>query len=140
MSPTQNKPVILLVDDSESDRRLTADALADSGVEHDLHWVGDGLAALAFLRGEGPHAGAPRPDLVLLDLRMPVLDGGEVLEEIARDPALRGLRVVVQTTSDSDVDLVKTWELGAQHFVRKPVTAENVLAALTDTRADGMPW
>jgi two-component system response regulator len=73
---------------------------------------------------------------------MPVLDGGEVLEAISADPALRHLTVVVQTTSESDVDLVKTWELGAVHFVRKPLDVEKIAAIVAGRggRTVGMPW
>ena len=123
MEAAARTPVVLLIDDSASDRRIAADALAACGMEVELHEAVDGARGLAFLRREGEHADAPRPDVVLLDLRMPGLDGGEVLEAIAADPDLRTLRVVVQTTSDDDVDVVKVWELGAVHFVRKPVDA-----------------
>ena len=142
MAETSRRTVVLLVDDSPSDRRIATDALLDSGHAHELHWVADGLTALAFLRREGEFASAPRPDLVLLDLRMPGLDGGGVLEEIYRDPELRSLAVVVQTSSDSDVDLVKAWELGALHFIRKPLDAESVGALLSNPVGplEASPW
>lgn len=118
--------IVLIVDDNPADRRLATDALADAGFPADVHEAGDGAEALAFLRDPE----TPRPHLVLLDLRMGGMDGTEFLEHVYADEGLRGLNVVVQTTSDSDVEMVKVWELGARHFVRKPLTSESLAAAL----------
>lgn len=132
--------VILLADDNRSDRRLVEEALKESGQPHELHSVEDGDSVLAFLRGEGEHAGAPRPDLVLLDLRMPGLDGGEVLEAMYRDSALHGIAVVVQSSSDSDIDLVKAFELGALRYVTKPVNAEKLAPVLRGAANGHIEW
>ena len=127
--------VVLIVDDSPSDRRMATDALADAGFPADIHYAADGAEALAFLRDPA----MPRPHLVLLDLRMAGMEGTEFLEMVHADPELRGLNVIVQTTSESDVDNVKVWELGARHFVRKPLTGDALGAVLRgeDAEQDG---
>ena len=128
------------MDDSPADRRIAADALADAGFPAEVHEAANGAEALAHLRDPA----APRPHLVLLDLRMPGMEGPEFLQEVRADPDLKGLNVIVQTTSDSDVDLVKVWELGARHFVRKPVTAESLGAVLRgepgEERGSAVSW
>jgi two-component system, chemotaxis family, response regulator Rcp1 len=112
---------ILLVEDSPSDVDLTKEALAEAKVLNHLHVVGDGVAALAFLRREGPYASAPVPDLILLDLNLPKKDGREVLAEIKADPALRRIPVVILTTSQADEDILQSYDLHANCYVTKPV-------------------
>ena len=116
------RPVdILLVDDSPADVDLTREALRDARMLNRMFVVGDGVEALAFLRREGPHADAPRPDLILLDLNMPRMNGREVLAEIKSDPKLRRIPVVILTTSQAETDILQTYDLHANCFVTKPV-------------------
>lgn len=112
---------ILLVEDSPGDVVLTAEALRDARVANELHVARDGEEAMRFLRGEGEHAGAPRPDLVLLDLNLPRMDGKEVLAAMRADPALAGIPVVVLTTSTRDADILDAYDLRANAYVSKPV-------------------
>src|ERR1700676_2273606 len=96
---------VLLVEDSAGDVRLTREAFRDAKVHINLHVASDGAEAMAFLRREGKHANAPRPDLVLLDLNLPKKDGREVLEEVKESPALKCIPVVILTTSASAADI-----------------------------------
>lgn len=112
---------ILLVEDSPADVDLTREALADAKVHNNLHVVGDGVEALAFLRHEGRYADAPHPDLILLDLNLPKKDGREVLAEIKADPLLRRMPVVVLTTSAAEQDILQSYDLHANCYVTKPV-------------------
>ena len=113
--------VILLVEDDQADVELTQYTIAKAKVLVNLHVVGDGVEALAFLRREGKYADAPRPDLILLDLNMPRMDGRAFLSEMRADDNLRGIPVVVLTTSQSDEDILKSYKLGANCYVTKPV-------------------
>jgi CheY-like chemotaxis protein len=115
-------PVIelLIVEDDPGDVLLTREALSGSQVPHNLSVVGDGEAAVAYLRQEGEHADALRPDLVLLDLNLPRLDGHEVLTRIKTDRALRMIPVVVLTTSNSRDDVRRSYDLHANAYVTKP--------------------
>lgn len=120
--PTRAQPIeILLVEDSPSDVDLTREALEDTKVHNNLSVVGDGVEALAFLRKEGQFADAPHPDLILLDLNLPKKDGREVLAEIKADPTLRRIPVVVLTTSEAEQDIVESYNLHANCYVKKPV-------------------
>lgn len=112
---------VLLVEDSVDDVELTLEALKDSKVRMDVHVVSDGLAAMKFLRREGEYADRSRPDLVLLDLNLPLMDGREVLREIRHDPDLTDLPVVVLTTSQSEEDICKAYKLHANCYIAKPV-------------------
>lgn len=128
--------VILLAEDDADDRLLTQDALAESQLVADLRFVENGTELLdyLFLRGKfAEPASAPRPQLILLDLNMPRMDGREVLEKIKADPAHRRIPVVVLTTSRADTDIARIYELGANSFISKPVRFEalvNVMKAL----------
>src|SRR5919206_4910938 len=103
---SHGKPIeILLVEDNPGDVRLTVEALKDAKVHNNLHVAKDGVEAMSFLRREGAHAGAPRPDLILLDLNLPKKDGREVLEEIKEDMGLRRIPVVILTTSEAEMDI-----------------------------------
>jgi CheY-like chemotaxis protein len=113
--------VILLVEDDPADVELTQYTIAKSKVLIDLQVVGDGVEALAFLRGQGKYAGAPRPDLILLDLNMPRMDGRTFLSEMRTDKSLRTIPVVVLTTSQTEEDIFKSYQLGANCFITKPV-------------------
>src|SRR5947207_2373816 len=123
--PDAARPItILLADDDEEDRMLTADALAESRVVNDLRFVEDGEELLDYLYGRGkfsgPHA-APAPGLILLELNMPRKDGREALREIKADPELRRIPVIVLTTSKAEEDIYRTYDLGANSFISKPV-------------------
>lgn len=122
--------VILAVEDDEQDLELLRIALEPAGGAVALEAVGDGAAALAFLRGEGAYAGKPRPQLVLLDLNLPRMDGRAFLAERGGDPALRAIPVVVLTTSASARDAEDCYGLGANCFVTKPVGFDEYCAAL----------
>jgi CheY-like chemotaxis protein len=115
---------ILLVDDSAADVDLTREALRDARMLNRMFVVGDGVEALAFLRREGSHTDAPRPDLILLDLNMPRMNGREVLAEIKSDPKLRRIPVVILTTSQAETDILQTYDLHANCYVTKPVELE----------------
>jgi CheY-like chemotaxis protein len=124
MKPEGKPIVILLADDDEEDRMLTSDALTESRVTNDLRFVTDGDELLDYLyrRGNFSDAGsAPRPGLILLDLNMPRKDGREALREIKADPDLRRIPVIILTTSKAEEDIYRTYDLGANSFITKPV-------------------
>jgi two-component system response regulator len=118
---------ILLVEDNPGDVRLTREALKDSKILNRLSVVGDGMEAMAFLRREGEYADVPRPDLVLLDLNLPKKDGRSVLKEIKEDPILRRIPVVILTTSLSEQDIIKTYDLYANCYINKPVDLDQFI-------------
>lgn len=116
---------ILYADDDEDDRMLTRDALRESRLANTLFTVHDGEELVDFLKHRGKFADeakAPRPDIILLDLQMPRKNGREALEEIKKDPELRRIPVVILTTSKSEEDIVRTYDLGASSYITKPVT------------------
>jgi CheY-like chemotaxis protein len=116
------KPIeILLVEDNPGDADLAREALAVGKVRNLLHHVGDGLAAMDFLRRRGQYARVPRPDLILLDLNMPKKDGREVLAEIKSDADLKRIPVVILTTSKAEEDILKSYNLHANCFITKPI-------------------
>lgn len=115
---------ILLVEDDPGDVELTLEVLEFAKVKVNINNVEDGIKALQFLRNEAEYQDAPRPDLILLDLNMPRMDGRETLEEIKKDINLRLIPVVILTTSDSDEDVVKSYTLGASCYITKPVGLE----------------
>jgi CheY-like chemotaxis protein len=125
---------ILLADDDEEDRELTRDALQDSKLANDMRFVCDGQELLDYLRREGPYADpaidAPRPGIILLDLNMPKMDGREALAEIKADPSLRGIPVVVLTTSSDEQDVMRSYDLGSSSFITKPVTFAGLVDAM----------
>ncbi|MCG8418756.1 MAG: response regulator [Proteobacteria bacterium] len=112
---------ILLVEDNPADVDLTVETLELAKIRNRLHVVRDGVEALQFLRREGNFADVSRPDLILLDLNLPKKDGREVLGELKQDPELRSIPVVVLTSSDAERDVVKTYDLGANCYITKPV-------------------
>lgn len=132
MTPTSiTDPIeILLVEDNEPDVLLTLEAFEDARVPNRLHVARDGVEAMRFLRGEGEHSGAPRPDVILMDINMPRKTGLEVLEEIKADPGLRSIPVVMLTTSQADDDVRASYERHASGYVVKPVGFENFLGAM----------
>ena len=124
---TSRTIVILLVEDNPGDARLTQEAMRDSKMLNLIHVVEDGVEAMAFLRREGRYSEAPRPDLILLDLNLPKKDGRAVLAEIKVDPDLRRIPVVVLTTSRSEEDVLKAYDLHANAYVTKPVDLEQFM-------------
>ena len=120
LEPTQ--PIdVLLVEDDDGDVLLIREAFEHNKVYNKLTVVSDGVEALEFLRGQGEHAGAERPDLILLDLNLPRKDGREVLAEIKGDDDLRMIPVVVLTTSQAEEDVLRSYNLHANAYVTKPV-------------------
>ena len=115
---------ILLVEDNPGDVRLTLEALKDGKVLNRLHVVEDGVAALDFFYRRDPYSGAPRPDLVLLDLNLPRRNGREILAQIKTDDALKTIPVVILTSSQADEDIVRAYELHANCYISKPVGFE----------------
>src|ERR1700729_1738133 len=111
---------VLLVEDSPGDVRLTREAFRDVNAAVQLHVVSDGVEAMAFLRHEGVYADSPRPDLTLLDLNLPRMDGREVLAHIKGDNQLKTIPTVVLTTSDAEADIAKTYRLQANCYLTKP--------------------
>jgi chemotaxis family two-component system response regulator Rcp1 len=112
---------VLLVEDSPGDVRLTQEAFRDANVAIKLHVATDGVEAMAFLRRQGPHAGAPRPDLILLDLNLPKMDGRQVLALIKEDNDLKTIPTVILTTSEAEADIVRSYQLQANCYLSKPV-------------------
>ena len=121
---------ILLVEDSPGDVRLTIEALKDGKVRNDLSIVGDGIEALAFLKGEGKYAEASRPDLILLDLNLPRMDGRELLAVIKLDEKLKRIPVVVLTTSEAEADVLGVYDLNANCYITKPVDLDKLITVI----------
>ena len=121
---------VLLVEDDPGDVLMTKEAFDDYKVKNQLHIVSDGVEAMAFLRREGEHASAPRPDLVLLDLNLPRMDGREVLQAVKSDPELASIPVVVLTTSEAEEDVLRSYSLHANAYVTKPVDFERFIAVV----------
>lgn len=129
--PEQRGPVhILLIEDNEADIRLTKEVFAESSLPTRITVARDGEQALAALRGQDRYLGVGRVDLVLLDLNLPRRDGREVLAEIRADPALADLPVIVLTTSRSEQDIARTYQLHANSYVCKPVDLPQFIEAV----------
>ena len=140
MSTDRESLIILMAEDDPDDRLLTIDAFKRSRVLNDLTCVEDGEQLLQYLRNEDPYADPeahPRPHLILLDLNMPRMDGREALREMKADANLRRIPVIVLTTSDAEEDLVRSYELGAASYIRKPVTFEALVELM---QALGRYW
>jgi len=134
--PAEPKPItILIADDDPDDRFLAKEALDESRLANVIHFVEDGEELLEYLRREGRYEGtgakdSARPGLILLDLNMPRKDGREALREIKADPILRQIPIVVLTTSKSDEDIVRSYDLGVNSFITKPVTFEGLVEVM----------
>jgi chemotaxis family two-component system response regulator Rcp1 len=115
---------VLLVEDSPGDVRLTQEAFRDADPSIDLRVAVDGVDAMAFLKREGVHADAPRPDFILLDLNLPKMDGREVLAHIKEDDVLKTIPTVILTTSDAEADILTSYKLQANCYLSKPVQLE----------------
>jgi CheY-like chemotaxis protein len=118
--------MILMADDDEDDRQMTQEALTEARLANELRFVGDGEELMDYLHRRGSYGEggreAPRPGIILLDLNMPRMDGREALAAIKGDPELRHIPVVVLTTSKAEEDILRTYELGVNSFITKPVT------------------
>ncbi len=141
MTRSARTPItILMADDDEDDRLLAKHALATARLANDLRFVFDGEELMEYLRHQGRYSEpdcAPRPGVILLDLKMPRKDGREALAEIKADPALRTIPVVVLTSSRAEEDILRSYELGVNSFIVKPVTFEGLVNVM---RALGKYW
>jgi CheY-like chemotaxis protein len=140
MNETKRPVVILMAEDDPDDRLLAKDALAESRLANELHFVVDGEELTDYLGHRGKFTdlkGSPRPGLILLDLNMPRKDGREALKEIKSDPALKRIPIVVLTTSQAEEDILRSYDLGVNSFIRKPVTFEGLVNVI---RSIGHYW
>ncbi len=127
-SQTAERPIeILIVDDNPGDVRLTVEALKDGKVQNRLHTAQDGIEAIAFLRRKGEYANAPLPDLILLDLNMPRMNGSQLLAEVKEDSALKHIPVVILSGSREIEDIAKANNLQADRYVTKPIDLEQFI-------------
>jgi chemotaxis family two-component system response regulator Rcp1 len=136
LSQPRGRPVeILLVEDNAGDAELVREALAEGGIPSSINVIWDGAEALAYLRGEGPHAGAVKPDFMLLDLKLPKKGGLEVLADVKADEVLRHIPVIVLSSSDAPEDVRRAYDLQASCYVTKPtdlVEFERVMGMIRD--------
>jgi CheY-like chemotaxis protein len=140
MPMSKRSITILLADDDADDRMMAADALEESRLANDLRFVEDGEELMDYLHRSGKYSNpdsAPRPGLILLDLNMPKKDGREALREIKSDPDLRMIPVIVLTTSQAEEDIYRTYDLGVNSFITKPVNFESLVAVM---KALGKYW
>lgn len=118
---------ILLVEDSPSDANLTIAGLSQAKIANNLHWVEEGETAMEYLQQQGDYTNAIRPDLILLDLNLPGMDGREVLEAVKSDPELKRIPVVVLTTSGDEEDILRSYDLNANCYVTKPIDIQQFI-------------
>lgn len=139
MREPKKLPVILMADDDPDDRILAKEALTENKLANDLYFVEDGEQLLDFLyqRGKFNQENAPKPGLILLDLNMPKMDGREALREIKSNENFRKIPVIVLTTSKAEEDILRTYELGVNSFISKPVTFDELVEV---TRQIGKYW
>jgi CheY-like chemotaxis protein len=134
LRPRGKSVTILMADDDEEDRELTRDALQDARLANEMRFCVDGQDLIDYLRRQGKYADpavdAPRPGIILLDLNMPKKDGREALAEIKADESLRRIPVVVLTTSKDEEDVLRTYDLGVNSFITKPVTFAGLVEAM----------
>jgi two-component system, chemotaxis family, response regulator Rcp1 len=129
--PTAGRPLeILLVEDNPGDVRLTVEGLKEGKLRNNLHVARDGVEAMAFLNRAGEYGGAVRPDLILLDLNLPRMDGREVLAAIKSDASLKMIPVVILTTSRAEQDVLRSYELQANCYITKPVDLEQFITVV----------
>jgi len=119
---------ILMVEDNPGDVRLTQEAFRDANLNVRLHVAFDGVEAMAFLRHEETYAHVPRPDMILLDLNLPKMDGREVLERIKKDDDLKTIPTVILTTSEAESDILRSYQLQANCYLTKPIALESFLS------------
>jgi chemotaxis family two-component system response regulator Rcp1 len=131
LNANRGEPIeILLVEDSPDDAEMTIDALRDGRLRNRIKHVEDGMEAMAFLRREGKYASAPRPDLILLDLHMPRMNGRDVLAEVKKDPELRRIPVVMMTQSKDEQDILAAYNLHVNCYVTKPVDMDQFIGVV----------
>jgi CheY-like chemotaxis protein len=130
---------ILIADDDADDRMMAKEALEECRLANPVDFVEDGVELLAYLRGQGRYSGSikRRPGFIILDLNMPKMDGREALREIKADPLLRRIPIVVMTTSKAEEDIYRTYDLGVNSFITKPVTFDGLVAVM---RTLGAYW
>jgi len=126
-NPLGKEIEILLVEDNPGDVRLTKEAIRECKMHNRLTVVDDGMAALAYLNGEGGDKDAPMPDLILLDLNLPKLDGREVLKVIKNEDRTKRIPVVILTTSQAEEDIIRTYDLQANCYITKPVDLDQFI-------------
>ena len=129
----RNPITILMADDDPDDRMLTGEALEESMLANDLHFVEDGEELMDYLYRRGKYsdpASAPKPGVILLDLNMPKKDGREALKEIKSDPNLKRIPIVVMTTSKVEQDILRSYDLGANSYITKPVTFDGLVEVI----------
>ena len=132
---TKKTITILVADDDADDRMMIEEALRENRLANDLHFVSDGEDLLDYLHHRGKFSDPvknPKPGLILLDLNMPKKDGREALREIKSDPLLRGIPVIVLTTSKAEEDVYRTYDLGVNSFITKPVTFDSLVSITRD--------
>jgi CheY-like chemotaxis protein len=128
---SRGEPIeILLVEDDPGDAQRTMDALRDGRLKNRITHVENGVEAMRYLWREGPYANAPRPDLILLDLHMPRMNGQEVLAEVKADPELRRIPVVMMTSSEQEKDIMTAYNLHVNSYVVKPVDVDQFIGAV----------
>jgi CheY-like chemotaxis protein len=141
MPNNRNTPIVILVaEDDAEDQMLVKEAMEESRLSNHIHFVSDGEELLAYLRHEGPYTDTrkyPRPGLILLDLNMPRKDGREAMKEIKTDPKLRVIPIVVLTTSKAEEDILRTYDLGVNSFITKPVSFSSLVNVM---RTLGKYW
>jgi CheY-like chemotaxis protein len=133
MTAAKKTVTILMADDDEDDRLMTKDALEESRLHNELRFFEDGEELMDYLRLQGEYADAekaPRPGLILLDLNMPRKDGREALKEIKADPELRRIPIIVLTTSKAEEDILRTYDLGVNSFITKPVSFQGLVEVM----------
>lgn len=124
---------ILMAEDDPDDRLLTQEALTEGRLTNGIYFVGGGIELMDYLYQRGKHAdpaSSPKPDIILLDLNMPRMDGREALAEIKAEPGLRSIPIVVLTTSKAEEDIIKSYDLGVSGFISKPITFESLVKAM----------
>jgi two-component system, chemotaxis family, response regulator Rcp1 len=131
MSSDSYKPVsILIVEDNSGDARLILEVLKDGKILNELHLVKNGIEAMKFLYNSGEYSTSPRPDLIILDLNIPLKDGREVLCEIKSDPNLKKIPVIVMTTSQAEEDILKSYDLHANCYITKPIDLDQFIKVI----------
>ncbi|MDQ1086754.1 MULTISPECIES: response regulator [unclassified Siphonobacter] len=138
---SKKKPVVILIaDDDEEDREMTQEALEENFILNEIHFVEDGLELLDYLLRRGKYENpklSPRPGLILLDLNMPRMDGREALKHIKSHPDLRRIPVIILTTSHAEEDILRSYDLGVNCFITKPVTFRDFIEV---TKSLGKYW
>jgi CheY-like chemotaxis protein len=124
---------VLLIEDNPGDVRLTREAFRDAETPIHIHVASDGVEAMAFLGRQGPHANAPRPDLILLDLNLPRMDGREVLAHIKADDSLKSIPTIILTSSQAEIDILRSYQLQANAYLCKPLQLDAFETLVTST-------